>query len=249
MTTPGGSDEQGWGRQDPGQSPYGGNPYGQQQPYGGQQPQGQQSYGGGQQPYGYGEPPPYGQQQPYGGQAPYGGQPPYGQQQAYGYGGMTPMPGGTPPPIVPRPSEVGTAFWLWIANIVVGIVSVAVTFLTLDSTVTAQVRDQLATDPQLSTVNAESFVRIALVVGAVFTLLFAGLKLFFLFKMRSGRNWARVTLTVFGGLSILLTVVSLGQASGIEAGFGLVGAILIVAAIVFMFTGGARDYFASRPKY
>lgn len=33
------------------------------------------------------------------------------------------------------------------------------------------------------------------------------------------------------------------------AGFGLAGAILILAATVFRFTGDARDYVAPRRKY
>ena len=159
------------------------------------------------------------------------------------------MPGGQQPPAPPRPSEVTTAFWLWVANVVVGLVAVAVTLFTLDDAVTAQVRDQLSANPNLRTVDARTLVRAFLIAGAVFTLLFAGLKLFFLFKMRSGRNWARVTLTVFGGLSTVSTVIGLSVARALDAGLGVAQAVLIVAAIVFMFSGGARDYFAARPKY
>ena len=180
-------------------------------------------------------PPPHG----YGGQAP----------QPQGYGGQAPQPGGAPLAVVPRPSEVTVAFWLWVANIVLGIVSVAVTLLTLDDTFTAQVRDQLSANPDLRNVDAQTVVRAALVVGVVLSLLFDGAKLFLLFKLRSGRRWARTTLTVFGGLSILLTLVSLGSASVVTAGFGLAGAVLILAAIVFMFTGDARDYVSPRRKY
>lgn len=181
----------------------------------------------------------WGQQPPgYGGQAP----------QPHGYGGRAPQPGGAPLAVVPRPSEVTVAFWLWVANIMLGIVSVVVTLLTLDDTFTAQVRDQLSANPDLRNVDAQTVVRAALVVGVVLSLLFDGAKLFLLFKLRSGRRWARTTLTVFGGLSILLTLVSLGSASVVTAGFGLAGAVLIVAAIVFMFTGDARDYLSPRRK-
>ena len=171
------------------------------------------------------------------------GQPPHS------YGGQASQPGGGPLAVVPRPSEVTVAFWLWVASIVLGIVSVGVTLLTLDDTVTAQVRDQLSANPDLRNVDAETVVRAALVVGVVLSLLFDGAKLFLLFKLRSGRRWARTTLTVFGGLSILLTLVSLGSASVVTAGFGLAGAVLILAAIVFMFTGDARDYVSPRRKY
>lgn len=188
---------------------------------------------GGPDASGWGQPPPG-----YGGQAP----------QPHGYGGRAPQPGGAPLAVVPRPSEVTVAFWLWVANIMLGIVSVVVTLLTLDDTFTAQVRDQLSANPDLRNVDAQTVVRAALVVGVVLSLLFDGAKLFLLFKLRSGRRWARTTLTVFGGLSILLTLVSLGSASVVTAGFGLAGAVLIVAAIVFMFTGDARDYLSPRRK-
>ncbi|UZJ25248.1 hypothetical protein RHODO2019_01750 [Rhodococcus antarcticus] len=208
MTTPRGSDDQGWG----------------QQPLGGQPDQGW-------------------------GQQPHGGQPDQGwARQPHGYGGMAPMPGGTPPPVV-RPSEVSTAFWLWVANMVVSLAGSVVAFATIGDTVRAQLADQVRADPSLNQADVETIIRVGVVVGVVFALLFVALQLFFVFRMRSGRSWARIVLTVLGGLSVLLTVAGLGSASIVDAGFGLVGAILIVAAIIYMFTGGARDYFAPRPKY
>jgi hypothetical protein len=183
------------------------------------------------------------------GQQPHGGQPDQGWgQQAHGYGGTVPVPGGGPVPLVVRPSEVSTAFWLWVANVVVGLAGSVVAFATIGDTVRAQLADQVRSDPTLKTADVETVIRVGVVVGAGFALLFVGLQLFVVFRLRSGRSWARIVLTVLGGLSVLLTVAGLGRASTVDAGFGLVGAILVVAAIVYMFTGGAQQYFAPRPR-
>ena len=187
------------------------------------------------------------QDQPQRPHPPHQGQPPY-QGQPGGYGAMPPMPGGGVTPEPPRPQEVLTAFWLWIASMVVSVIGNVVGFLTLGDRVRSQVRQQVGTDPNLSAANVDTIVRIGFIVGAVVALLFVALELFFVFKMRAGRNWARIVLTVLGGLSVLLTIVGLRSAAGLTAVIGLVGSALIVAAIVLMFTGGAREYFAPRPR-
>jgi hypothetical protein len=184
------------------------------------------------------------------GHQPHGGQPGQGWgQQAQRYRGTVPVPGGGPVPLGVRPSEVSTAFWLWVANVVVGLAGSVVAFAAIGDTVRAQLADQVRSDPTLNTADVETVVRIGVVVGSVVALLLVGLQLFVVFRMRSGRSWARIVLTVLGGLSVLLTVAGLGRASTVDAGFGLVGAILVVAAVVYMFTGGAQQYFAPRPKY
>lgn len=161
---------------------------------------------------------------------------------------MPPAHGGDPGAEA-APKEVVTAFQLWIASIVVSVIGIVYSFATLGDTVRDQVQGQVDADPSLDAGDLESLIRLGLVIGAVFALLFVALELFFIFKMRAGRNWARIVLTVLGVLSVLATVFSLSNASAVSAAFGLVQAALIVAAIVFMFTGGARAHFAPRPQF
>jgi len=141
---------------------------------------------------------------------------------------------------------VSAACWLWIASLVVGLVGTVVAFLTLGDAVRAQVRRQVEADPQLNAIDVETIVRIGSIVGAVVGLTIVALEVFFVLKMRAGRNWARITLTALGALSVAATVVGLGSATAFSAVFGLVQSALIVAAVVLMFTGAALDFFARR---
>jgi hypothetical protein len=97
--------------------------------------------------------------------------------------------------------------------------------------------------------TAISLVKTTSIAVAV---IFAGLFLFFAFKMRAGRNWARITLTVLAGLSVL-------QAFGLRSRVtvnnrvyetqhvwqGLIGGALSLAAIVLMYLAVSNRYFAT----
>ncbi len=124
-------------------------------------------------------------------------------------------------PAGPAPKEVETAFRLWIANVVLGIIGAVMSFA-------------------LSA------------LGVVIALIFAALYLLFAFKMRQGRNWARITLTVLGGIGVLMGVLGLLFSTGALGVLGLllsiVQLVLIVAAIYFMFRPAANAYFTA-PSY
>src|SRR5690606_29110662 len=105
--------------------------------------------------------------------------------------------GPTAPPA--RPGSVSAAFWLWMLVLVMSIASTALLFTGdyLD-----QVRAALADQPgaDLAVALADNVVMIGLVAGVVIS---AFIYLFFGLKMYTGRNWARIVLTVLGGLSVL----------------------------------------------
>ena len=131
------------------------------------------------------------------------------------------MPWRTPPAPVQR------SFVLWIAAVVVGLVGSAVS---------------LVGSP---TVGAASGVA-GLVVGLVFLALFV----YCAIKLRQGLNWARLTLTIVGGVSVLFTVLGLLLSAGLGLAFGAVSTIanllqaaLIVAAIIYAFQPPANAYF------
>lgn len=141
---------------------------------------------------------------------------------------------------------MAAAFWLWIASLAVGLIGTVIAFATLGDAVRAQVQRQVEADPQLNAVDVEAIVRIGSIVGAVVGVAILTLEVFFALKMRAGRNWARITLTTLGALSVAATLVGLGSATAFSAAFGLVQSALIVAAVVLMFTGAALDFFARR---
>ncbi|MEJ8284840.1 MULTISPECIES: hypothetical protein [Curtobacterium] len=125
-----------------------------------------------------------------------------------------------------RPTSVTVSFIIWLvvvlANIVQGIIS-------LTSGSSADVADSVGTAP--------------LVGGAIFAFVLAVIELIIVFKMRDGRNWARIVLTVLAILQLI--GVGVGAASGGNA-FGWIGAVAVLVATILMYVGGANGYFRRR---
>jgi hypothetical protein len=197
--------------------------------------------------------PPPGPGQPYG-PSPYG--PPPGGGQPYGspYPGQQPPPGFTPRgPAAPveKPKDVETAFRLGLLAVVIGIVGIALSFAVAGPSIDAAI----AANPLPPGITADQFRQIALVssiVVAVLLLIVIAVYLLFLFKMRAGRNWARIMTTIFAAIWIAFGVFGLvGIGEVIAAGpLGIVSAVLsvlllvvLVASIFFMFRPAAGPYF------
>jgi hypothetical protein len=204
-----------------------------------------------QQPPGPGQP--GGQPSPYG--PPPGGGQPYGSQ-PYG----SPYPGQQPPPgyqvrgpaaPVEKPKEVETAFRLGLLSVAISIVGIALGFAVSGPALDAAI----AANPMPPGFTEQQFRQAALIgsiVFAVFLLIIICVYLLFLFKMRAGRNWARIVLTILGLLWIAFGLYGLmGVGQVIAAGpLGIVSAVLSVlqlvvlaASIFFMFRPAAGAYF------
>jgi type III secretory pathway component EscR len=114
------------------------------------------------------------------------------------------------------PAAVRRSFVLWVAAVVVGLVTSAVS---------------LAGGP--ATVSPAG-----LVVGVLVLVLLVGCAV----ALRRGRAWARLALTIVGGVSVLVTVLGLtfGTVSTVA---GLVQAALIVAAILSAHQAPANAWF------
>lgn len=61
------------------------------------------------------------------------------------------------------------------------------------------------------------------------------------------RNWARITLTVLGGLSILISLFGLGSLSGLTLVTTVVSLLLLIGAVVLMYLKAANPWF-QQPK-
>jgi hypothetical protein len=90
------------------------------------------------------------------------------------------------------------------------------------------------TDEQLQTAATTTQV-----VVAGFALLIALVELWLAFKLRAGRNWARIALTVL----TLLQVVSLASGHANFAAYA--GAAVAVAAVVLSYLPASNAYFAA----
>jgi hypothetical protein len=206
--------------------------------YSGQQPPGQQPYQG----QGYpGQP---GQQGGYPTQAPYQG--------ATGYPGAYPGGAGLPPEPV-RPNTVTWAFWCWIATTVASLITLIITLTSSVWTdaVNAGVGQGIRQSGTSVNIDVQSLVNTVKIISVVAFLIFAAVYLLFAFKMRAGRNWARIVLTVFGALTLLSafntstsSVTVNGQTYASSNGSNWVTVVLALAGIILMYVGQSNKYFA-----
>jgi hypothetical protein len=128
---------------------------------------------------------------------------------------------------VTPPVPVERSFRLWIAAVVVNLLGSVIS---------------LVTAPPVSGFSS--------IIGLVLGVLFLVAVVFLALRLRQGDAWARLTLTVLGGLSAVITVLGLLAGAGLGVGFsalsavvGFVQAALIVAAILFSFQEPANAYF------
>ncbi|WP_285649071.1 hypothetical protein [Actinomycetospora sp. NBRC 106375] len=133
------------------------------------------------------------------------------------------------------PAPVQRSFVLWIAAVVVGLVGSVIGLVTAPPI------------PDLPGATAGAVTGLG--VGVVFLVLFV----IGAVKMRQGRHWARLTLAIVGGISVVFTVLGLLLSAGIGVRAplvptiaNLVQAALIVAAIILSYQAAANPYFRTR---
>ncbi|GAB2997828.1 hypothetical protein LWP59_19575 [Amycolatopsis acidiphila] len=134
----------------------------------------------------------------------------------------------------PVPTTINVAFYCYVVSTVIGIVSALLLLGTKD-----QIADQLrrANTSGLTEDQIQSAAQVALIVAVVIALLFALVYLWLAFKLRAGRNWARITLTVL----TVLQVVSLAAGRGGTI-VGYLSLLLAVVGLVFAYLGTSNQY-------
>jgi hypothetical protein len=169
--------------------------------------------------------------------------PVFPQQQQYGM----PMGAGPKPPI---PATVQRAFVLMLVGAGLEVVNVATSFVFQH-----QVDDkinQAILDGQQTVNNSASIAG-----GAFGAILGVGLWIWMAFANRSGHNWARITGTVFFGISCLGLLVDIAAFHIISEWLGGVVAVMIVEAlaswlvglstVILLWRGQSSAYFQPRP--
>lgn len=160
---------------------------------------------------------------------------------------LGPMPGDNDVRMeaVAAPADVDKAFKLWLVSIGIGVLGIIASLMFTDRD--AMVQNMKDSNSTLDADQLNSAVNVGLAIGAILGVIIVALELFFAFKMRAGRNWARIVLTVLGVLGILSSLYGLTNGFSIATVLNLISLIVVVAAIVFMFKPTASAYF-SRPK-
>ncbi|ATY16485.1 hypothetical protein CU254_20130 [Amycolatopsis sp. AA4] len=151
-----------------------------------------------------------------------------------------PSPSAEPPAEAPpRPGVITGAFWAFVAATLVGLVGAVVLFFARDALADAMRRANGQNAARLTDAQIDQAVTIGIVVGAVIAIAIALLRLLFAFKLRAGRNWARIVLTVLTALQVLSLLA--GQSTVV----GYVSTALAVVGVVLSFLPDANQYFAA----
>ncbi|MET0133227.1 MAG: hypothetical protein ABW215_06500 [Kibdelosporangium sp.] len=139
------------------------------------------------------------------------------------------------PPKPKPPRDVTVAFWIWLASTVL---SAILQIIGADAFVELYLK-QTAGQPQAEV--PPGTLKMAFIIGVVVVSLVMAL---FSWKMWSGRNWARMLLTFLGVFGLITQASSVGLSSVL----GLVGVLITIAGLVFMFMPPARAYFAEHRR-
>jgi len=140
------------------------------------------------------------------------------------------------------PTPVQQAVKLMYAGAIVSAISLIITLLTVGSLKTAIHN----ADPSLSATKLHSAEVAAVAVAIIFGLIGIGLWLWMAYANKAGKNWARITATVFFGLDTLSVLTSFRQA---EPVLSRVVSILIwligLGAIVLLYQRESSAYFTA----
>lgn len=175
---------------------------------------------------------------------------------------MPPFPPGEgfpppPPPIPaqqaqPAPLPVLRSFQLWVASVVISVIGAGLAVVSWGGQKEQVVQEFLdaarSGGTEVTREQAETFAT-AVFVGTIgITLALTLFLLFLAFRMRAGRNWARIVLTVVGGATALFGIAGVA-AGGATAISSVLQSGLMIAAIVFMYLGASSAYFSKRARY
>ncbi|TQF68875.1 hypothetical protein FK531_12365 [Rhodococcus spelaei] len=157
--------------------------------------------------------------------------------------------------------DVLTAFQLLCGVAALGVVNLFASLATVygdrATYVDQLMRDMRAQDPTLdfSASTMDALMLVALGMSALIGLGVTALYLLFVFKMRRGRNWARMLVTMAGVLMVFLAVPTLfglgaggGAGAMVSGGASILQAVLSVGAVVLMHRTDSNRYFLPAVK-
>lgn len=156
---------------------------------------------------------------------------------------MPPPPPAAGEPVI-RPKAVDSAFQAVLASVVISAVGTVVTVLLDKAQLTSYVTEMLRDLPPEQRLDVNSMVGAFQTILGISIAIFAGLFTLFAIKMRAGRNWARILLTIYtayGVMTFLLAVAASGPELSLmwslaEVAFG-------VTAVIYMFRPESTKYF------
>jgi hypothetical protein len=138
-----------------------------------------------------------------------------------------------------RPGTVEGAFWAFIASTVIGLVGGLLIFANRDAIATTLRDSNRRSGGSLTDAQIDQAVNVTMIVALVIAVIISALYLLFAFKLRAGKNWARIVLTVITALQLI----------SLLAGQATIGGYISVAAaiigVVLSFLTPSNAYFAA----
>jgi hypothetical protein len=149
-----------------------------------------------------------------------------------------------------RPKAIDTAFLFTLIGIALGATGTVLTTLVDHERVVRLARDALSRSGQPYTeADVLAMIGPMRVAGGILVAVVAALLVLVAFKVRAGRNWARLVLTVFAllGAFDFITAVS-AEGAALELIWNLAGVAFVVTAVVYLFRPESAKYFAGRRR-
>lgn len=139
-----------------------------------------------------------------------------------------------------RPRSVRTSLILWLIIVAFMLISVILVLAASDDSLRQVARDILDRQGKKAPSDQEvsDMIKTIRISGAAYNVVFAALILVFAFLMRAGKNWARITVTVVGGLYIIL-----GVLNGVSLLFLLIELLVMLGAVFLMYRPETKPFF------
>jgi hypothetical protein len=143
-----------------------------------------------------------------------------------------------------RPVDVTKAFALWLASVAVSLVGQLIAYPAASGVVRDAVRQGAeSSGTPIGPAELETITRVGLALGVAFIVLLAAVWVLIGFKMRAGRNWARILITVVTVLGVISMLTTANGFRSLAAIVSLVQNLLAIAVVVYMYRSESSAYF------
>jgi hypothetical protein len=139
--------------------------------------------------------------------------------------------------VLPAPTEIVIAFWAYVVGAVVGVIG-GIMLLGAKQSLIDSLRAS-NTNGALTDTQIQSAAGVAVTVGIVVSIIVAALYVFFAFKLKAGRNWARIVLLIIAVLALLNILTGRGTA------LSYIGEVAAVVGAVASFLPKSSAYISA----
>jgi hypothetical protein len=141
----------------------------------------------------------------------------------------------------PPPTEITAAFWCYLVGAVITVVGGLLVLAARQTIVDAT---RAANTTNVPDSEIQQLANFAVGVAVVLSLIIAGLYAFFAFKLRAGRNWARIVLTIVAALALLSLLLGGSSASPLR----WIGDLAAIVGAVLSYLPNSSAYIAATKR-